>query len=115
VIVEAALQIEVEDGVVIGDVNDLLEELLADVDYQILRLAVKGHTPGSRGRPPEKLQAAMSFVLSYLAAGSAPVGEVEAIGFTEGHLPKTLRRAARELGVVKTPPGGGPRVLWSLP
>jgi hypothetical protein len=103
-----------------GDVSRVIEArleggggYLSNVTY----VAQKGepHTPGAIGRPPVDIQAAMEWLDGYLTKAEAFAGEVLDAADRAGHSRKTVQRAASELGVVKTPPGGGPTVTWQLP
>jgi len=66
------------------------------------------------GRPRTKREAAIEWLRAELANGPAGAGAVFAAAQAAGHSVKTVRRAAAELGVVRTPPGGGRNCSWQL-
>lgn len=73
---------------------------------------------GETGRPPDKLEAAVSWVTTFLE--NAPKHEwlakdLKAAGVASGHTRKTLDNAAREIGIEKHPPTGGKNCMWVLP
>jgi hypothetical protein len=69
------------------------------------------------GRPPVRRIAAGEWLTSYLADAGKPVpsGMILQDAKQHGMAPKTLRRAAGDIGVVKQPPGGGRNCTWELP
>lgn len=73
---------------------------------------------GETGRPPDKLEAAVSWVTTFLE--NAPdhqwlAKDLKAAGVASGHTRKTLDNAAREIGIEKQPPTGGKNCVWVLP
>jgi hypothetical protein len=76
----------------------------------------KPTTTPTIGRPPDKRAAAAEWLTTYLADAGKPV---KASTITEdakqyGMSQKTLRRAADDMGIVKSAKGG-PNVTWDLP
>ncbi|WP_430428738.1 AAA family ATPase [Parasphingorhabdus sp.] len=57
--------------------------------------------PGQAGRPNEARQAAVTFLQQTLAHGPKPVKQVLAMGEKRSHSERTLRRAAKDIGVAK--------------
>jgi hypothetical protein len=60
-----------------------------------------------------KRAAAEEFLVTFLRAGPVYGTEVNAVGVKNGHAERTIRRAAKRLGVIKQKVGG--RSMWSLP
>jgi len=110
-----AFEIDVEDVAIVGDVPFLVvEEEIAVFDAMRLFTAKK---TDRIGRPPDKRAAAAEWLTTYLVAAAAPVhsGKVQEDAKQYGMSVKTLRRAAADMGIVKTPPGGGRNCVWDLP
>jgi hypothetical protein len=71
------------------------------------------HPPG---RPPVKRREATRWLRTYLiASGSQQAGRIIEEAEQAGISVHTLHRAAKDIGVVKDPAGGGPTVHWFLP
>jgi hypothetical protein len=87
-----------------------------EIDFDPMRL-FEAKTDGQVGRKPEKRATAAEWLASYLHAAGGPVrnSRVKEDAKQFGITTKTLMRAAADMRVVKTPPGGGPRVTWDLP
>jgi hypothetical protein len=62
-----------------------------------------------------KRAAAAKFIVDFLRAGSVKASDVYLAGDKNGHSQRTLRRAAKELEIIVTPPTGGRDAAWSLP
>lgn len=111
-----AFEVDTEDIDVVGDVPLLLvdEELMA---FDAMRLFQNKTQPGKVGRPPEKRAAAAEWLTTYLADANHAVKSsvVQEDAKQYGMSAKTLRRAAEDMGIVKTPPGGGRNCTWDLP
>lgn len=111
-----AFEIDVEDLDVVGEVPLLLvdEELMA---FDPMRLFQTKTQAGKAGRPPDKRAAAAEWLTTYLADAGGPVKSsvIQEDSKQYGMSSKTLRRAADDMGVVKTPPGGGRNCKWDLP
>jgi hypothetical protein len=112
-----AFTVDVDDLDVVGETPflDVDEELMA---FDPLRLFSKKDSASRKvGRPPEKRAAAAEWLTTYLAdAGGAVLSSAIAEDAKQyGMSQKTLRRAADDMGVVKIPPGGGPKCKWDLP
>jgi putative DNA primase/helicase len=115
-----AFELDVEEIGAVGDVPSLVveDELMA---FDPMRLFEKKKGDAKIGRPNDKRQAAAEWLTKYLAkaivAGDAPVlsSKVQEDAKHYGMASKTLRRAAEDMGVVKTPPGGGRNCKWDLP
>lgn len=57
--------------------------------------------PGTAGRPDDARQGAKAFLQQYLADSARPIKEVLAAGERRSYSERTLRRAAKDLGLVK--------------
>jgi hypothetical protein len=57
--------------------------------------------PGHAGRPDDARQAAKSFLQQYLADGARPIKDVLTAGERRSFSERTLRRAAKDLGLKK--------------
>jgi hypothetical protein len=108
-----AFETDAEEIGLVGEVPNLVcqgecefdpKRLLGDVD------------PGKQGRKPDKRAAANQWLAEYLIGknNKAKGGMVLEDAKQHGHSKNTVRRAADELGVVKSGKGG-PNVTWSLP
>ncbi|MEM1134012.1 MAG: AAA family ATPase [Pseudomonadota bacterium] len=71
---------------------------LGEVDIQPEDLAP---TAGQAGRPDDARKSAMTFLKQYLAGGPKPVSVVLLAGEKRSFSERTLRRAAKDIGVVK--------------
>jgi hypothetical protein len=112
-----AFTVDVEDLDVVGETPflEVDEELMA---FDPLRLFSKKDSASKKvGRPPEKRAAAAEWLTTYLADAGGPVlsSAIAEDAKQYGMAQKTLRRAADDMGVVKIPPGGGPKCKWDLP
>jgi hypothetical protein len=115
-----ALSFEI-DVVEIEGVNPqpalVFEETVAAFDPMHLLIKDKdGGGGGGLGRPPDKRAAASEWLATYLAMAGAPVlgskvlEDAKQYGMSE----KTLRRAAKEMEIIKRPPTGK-NSAWELP
>jgi hypothetical protein len=93
----------------VGEHGRLL--LMGEVDVAARQVV---QTERGAKKPPAKRSAAAEFLVNYLRFGPRPAGEVYEDAKQYGVSNATLRRAASELGVVKSKPGG-PDVTWRLP
>lgn len=59
-----------------------------------------------------KRAAAAEFLIDFLRAGPVRVTEVRAVGDKNHHAWRTIRRAAKELGIIMS---GGAGSTWALP
>jgi hypothetical protein len=111
-----AFDVEVEDIDVVGDVPVLMldDELIA---FDPMRLFQTKNQPGKVGRPADKRAAAAEWLTTYLADAGKAVqsSKIQEDAKQYNMSPKTLRRAAEDMGVVKNPPGGGRLCTWDLP
>jgi len=106
-----------------GDVEDVgpVPFLLYDdeLEFDPRRLIVADRGRRGVGRPPDKRAAAAEWLTNYLwlvwDCQPVPAAKVEEDAKQYALSTRTLRRAATDIHVVKTPPGGGPKVTWSLP
>ena len=94
------------------DVVDAAVEQRGD-DFEAAWLNAK---PG-KGRPPEELRKAMAWLVSFLGNGEKPFKKIAAAWEEAGHSEYTVRKAAKQLGVVKRHEGFGKDKVayWSLP
>lgn len=85
--------------------------------FDPIRLVSRQSESGKVGRPNEKREKASQWLTNYLSAAGAPVlgSKVQEDAKQYGMTTRTLRRAARDMGIVKDPPGGGPNCTWWLP
>lgn len=108
-----AFDIDTETIEEVGDVPMLVFD--SEVDFDAMRL-VQTSQPGKVGRPPDKRAAAAEWLTNYLhASGPIMAGKVIEDAKQYGMTTKTLRRAANDMGIVRTPPGGGRNCTWELP
>jgi hypothetical protein len=112
-----AFTVDVDDLDVVGETPflDVDSELMV---FDPLRLFSKKDSANRKvGRPPEKRAAAAEWLTTFLAdAGGAVLSSQIAEDAKQyGMSQKTLRRAADDMGIVKIPPGGGPKCKWDLP
>ena len=111
-----AFEIDVEDIEAVGDVPLLMfdEELEA---FDTMRMFdPKEFKDNKIGRPPEKRAAASEWLTLYLAdAGPTKAEAVREDAIQSGMTHSTLRRASSDMGIVKTPKGGGKNCTWDLP
>jgi hypothetical protein len=90
------------------------------IEGAVAETIARSHPPpmragtGRPGRPPSKREAARAWLTKRLSDGPLPAGDVFRFAELEGHSIKTIRRAAAELGVTRTPPGGGRLCVWGL-
>lgn len=72
---------------------------------------------GQVGRPPDKRAAACEWLTNYLWDAGGPVlsGKIQEDSKQYAMTLKTLRRAAKDMEIVKNPPGGGRNCTWDLP
>jgi hypothetical protein len=107
------------DGFDLGDVFDLFSEVTAEVNStEVLTVAKRfATTPGARpvGRPRVEREIATSWLMLRLADDHVRARDLILEAALDGVRPKTLRRAAEDMGVIKTPEGGGGYCEWSLP
>jgi putative DNA primase/helicase len=109
-----AFETDTDELPIVGEVPSLI--LQGECEFDAMRLlSSKGTT--KVGRRPDKRAAAAEWLTQYLAAAGKPVkaGEVIEDGKQHALAAKTVRRAADDMGVVKTPPGGGRNCTWQLP
>jgi hypothetical protein len=85
--------------------------------FDPMRLFESKEKHGTIGRPPDKRAAAAEWLTNYLLMAGNPVkaGKIMEDAISAGMTNKTLRRAADDMNVVKTPPGGGRNCVWDLP
>jgi putative DNA primase/helicase len=70
---------------------------------------------GKSGRPPDKRADAAEWLTQHLATnGPMKAGVVAEDAKQRGMSQRTLRRAADDMEVVRTPPGGGRNCVWDL-
>jgi hypothetical protein len=88
-----------------------------DVEFDPMRLFDGKAEAGAVGRPPDKRAAACEWLTNYLFDAGKPVKAGQVMEDAKQHAmsPKTLRRAADEMEVVRNPPGGGRNCTWELP
>jgi hypothetical protein len=111
-----AFTVDVDELDVVGEVAylEVDEELMA---FDPMRLFDNKAQPGKVGRPNEKRAAAAEWLTTYLTKAGGPVlsSVIQEDAKQYQMSVKTLRRAAEDMGVVKQPPGGGPKCTWDLP
>jgi len=101
-------EVEFDDGVTAGYLLALGE---SDVSARALLAAGDAD---SECRPFEKRSRAAEFLVGYLRLGPRPAKEIREDAQQRQISWATVRRAADEVGVVKSA-RGGPKVTWSLP
>lgn len=112
-------EVNLDDGKVDG-FPYLLAQGTTQIDPALLLEKPDNDTPG---RPPSKRAAASEWLSNYLydagkGEGQEPVraGLVLEDAKLDGrHTEKTVRRSADDMGVIRTPPGGGRKCTWELP
>lgn len=99
----------------VGDTPSLL--YIGETQYNARKLLADPKGDGKVGRRPEKRAAAAEWLTKYLAASNEPVkaGEVIEDARINGFPKNTLLRAAKDMQVVRQPPGGGRNCTWDLP
>lgn len=109
-----AFEIDICDVQTAGEMPLLIEAEELEV-FDPMRLFAN-KTPGKVGRSPDKRAAAGEWLTVYLATAGGPVaaGLVQEDAKQHGMAIKTLRRAADDMGIVKSAKGG-PNVTWDLP
>lgn len=114
----AALAFEV-DTVEVDGIEDMVPMLMFDSETVIdpVRLVAREPGSGKVGRPSDKRAAAAEWLTNYLAEAKVPVAaaKIQEDAKQYGMTGRTLRRAAQDMGIVKNPPGGGPKTTWELP
>jgi hypothetical protein len=87
-----------------------------ETEFDAKRLLGDSGEPGKVGRKPEKRAQAAEWLTKYLAAAGKPVRGAEVLEDAKqyGLTSKTVRRAADDMGVLKSG-GGGRNVTWDLP
>lgn len=99
----------------IGDVPYLLYEKELD-SFDAMKLLTTKRDGAGVGRPADKRAAAAEWLTTHLYTyGPLKAGQVFEDAKQYGMTAKTLRRAAEDMEVIKTPPGGGRSCVWSLP
>ncbi len=114
-----AFAFNVDAEVIQGTVSEI-PFLIPDeeCDFEPIRLLTIKAGEGRQGRPPDKRAAAAEWLSTYLynAGNPVPTATVMEDARQVGIASKTLRKAASmDVGVIKNPPGGGPKVTWELP
>jgi AAA domain len=104
-----AFEIDVEAVAGVGEHGRLVP--CGEVDVSAKQLVP---TEVGAKKPAAKRSAAAEFLVNYLRFGSRPAGDVREDAKQYGISYGTLRRAADELGIVKSAQGG-PDVTWRLP
>lgn len=108
-----AFEIDATEIDEIGDVPYLLYE--KEVEFDAMKL-LQVRREGGVGRPADKRAAAAEWLTTHLYTyGPLKAGQVFEDAKQYGMTAKTLRRAAEDMEIVKTPPGGGRNCVWSLP
>jgi hypothetical protein len=110
-----ALEIDTSELEIVGEIPSLNYDGECDVDP--IRLVASEGEPGDPGRKPEKRAQATEWLIQYLAAAAGPVPskQVQEDAKVQEISARTVRRAADELGVIRTPSTGGPKCTWELP
>lgn len=101
---------------VVGEVPALVQQ--GECVFDPIRLVATDRRSSSvRGRPPDKRAAACEWLTNYLWEAKVPVRAGKVMEDAKHYLmtEKTLRRAAEDMRIVKTPPGGGRNCTWWLP
>lgn len=98
----------------VGNVPFLIQQGETDINAGMLLAKSSDQTPG---RPPTKRAEAAEWLTKLLySKGKLKAKTVFEDAVFQGSISsKTLRRAADDLGVIKTPPGGGHDCVWELP
>lgn len=90
-----------------------------EVNCDARLLVASDKSMGVVGRPPEKVAQAAEWLANYLYkvwnCKPVPVSKIEEDAKQYKISPKTMRRAAADMKIIKNPPGGGPKVTWELP
>jgi putative DNA primase/helicase len=112
-----SFEVDVDDFPIVGEVASLIYD--DEVEFDARRLLTAG-PKGKPGRRPDKRAAAAEWLTTHLANAYASgqtkkAGDVLEDGKQYGLATKTIRRAADDMGVVRTPPGGGRNCTWQLP
>lgn len=104
------------DYPIVGEVPSLVYQGEDEFDAKRLLGEQKDEQDGP-GRPPTKRAEAAEWLTKYLAAAGQPVkaGEITKDAQRNGLTSKTLRNAAKDMGVVKSHPNGGKACTWDLP
>ena len=101
----------------VGEIPFLIVQGETEFDARKLLGDVEEGT-GKVGRKPDKRAAAAEWLTTYLAQNNgAPVKSGLVIEDAKQNqiTTRTLRNAADDMGIIKTPPGGGKNVTWELP
>lgn len=101
----------------VGEVPNLVVQ--GECEFDPLRLLSDSGEPTTVGRRPDKKHAANEWLTERLwnNGDHKPVKANLMLdeGTRNGHAEQTLKRAAKEMEIVKTPPQGGPGTTWELP
>ena len=114
-IIEVVLRVDVDDEFTLSEVAEVVDDSMYPLPCRVVSLTQKGDVNNIRGRPAVQRGAAAIWLRLRLARGPTSAQDVFNDGRMMGHSMKTLRRAADDIGVVKTPRGGGRNCKWSLP
>lgn len=111
-----SFETDTEELGLVGEVPYLVVQGETEFDGSRL-LSGKDSEPGKVGRKPDKRRQAGEWLVQYLVNAGQPVRSATVLedGKQYGLTTKTIRNAAADLGIVKNPPGGGPKVTWDLP
>lgn len=110
-------EVEAEEFPIVGEVPNLIFDQELEFFDPMRFFKIDKDGGGKHGPAPEKRSAAAEWLTMRIIAAGKPVagGKVIEDAKQAGMSTKTLRRAAVDIGIVKTPPGGGPKCVWDLP
>lgn len=113
-IVEVVVRVSADDDLGVLGVGSAVERHLSPISARLVSIVQKFETVP--GRPPEARDRAMDWLRFRLVSGrQVSATTVYDDAAKAGMSPKTLKRAAEDLGVVKVPAGGGRTCKWRLP
>lgn len=112
-----AFESDTEEIGLVGEVPNLVVQ--GETEFDPMRLLGDSGEPTVVGRRPDKRATAAEWLTERLwnNGNHAPVNAKLVVddGKRGGVSAQTLRRAAKELGIVKNPPTGGRNCTWALP
>jgi len=114
-----ALRFDVDTTEIEGVENEVPLLVYRDeLNFDARRLlnSLASDDPVKMGRPNDRINAASEWLTNYLARAGGPVAAKMVVEDAKHYhiTGRTLRRAAQGIGVVKRPPGGGPKTTWEL-
>lgn len=113
---EYSFQVDTQELPLVGEMAYLIPE--GETEFNPMDfLTIPRAEDGKRGRPALQRANAAEWLVTFLFDEDEPVSATRVYEQAKlnGFAQKTLRRAATERGIIKDPPGGGPKVTWALP